>query len=106
MISVIPSKSRKPLKHQVSLVVFTHPGLPGFQKKSHSERPEVVQSSIKTNDLGTFCGFRWDHGNRMEINIYLCFRVRDAIWGGAGIQDFGFFPAIAAALSGRKTSFS
>ena len=75
------------------LSVFTHPGLPGFQKRLHSERPEVVQSSIKTNDRGTFYGFQWDHGNRMEINIYLCFRVRDAIWGGAGIQDFGFFPS-------------
>ena len=80
-------------KRLVILSVFTHPVLPGFQKKLHSERPEVVQSSIKTNDLGTFYGFRWDHGILMEVNIYLCFRVRDAIWGGAGIQDFGTFPS-------------
>ncbi len=71
------------LKHKVILGVFTHPGLPGFQKKLHPERPEVVQSSIKTNDLSTFHRLRWNHGNRMEINIYLCFRVRDAIWGWA-----------------------
>ena len=65
--------------------------LPGIQNRLHPERPEVDQSSIETNDLGKIHGIQWDHGIQMGTNIYLCFRVRDAIWGGAGIQDSGTF---------------